>query len=381
MTLNRRHLLTGVAAAARAADPFPLWSGGPMPAAKDLAPVEGARFHVIKAHEPERDGYRFLHGVALAWHKDALYASYGHNKGIENTAGEEARGRVSHDGGGAWNEDFQIARAEGDLSVSHGVFLSHAGRLWAFQGAFHGARQRVHMRAYLLDEQRHEWTFRGVAAEDGFWPMQEPVRLRDGHWAMAGFLALGPTNGENPAAVAISNGDFARWEVVRIPLSPGLGSVWGESAVMVAGHRLINVARWGAQSTALAAESRDSGRNWTPSAPSNLPMATSKPYMGTLSNGVSYLIGTTTSDSGRRRSPLTIALTRPRETAFHRIYRIRDAVCPPCGGDSHERASLSYPYAVERRGSLYVAYSNNGGRTGMNLNSAELAILPLRSLR
>jgi hypothetical protein len=49
-------------------------------------------------------------------------------------------------------------------------------------------------------------------------------------------------------------------------------------------------------------------------------------------------------------------------------------------GESHENAALSYPYAVEHDGKLYIGYSNDGGR-GANLNSAELAIVPITSLQ
>ena len=35
----------------------------------------------------------------IAWHKGKLYASYGFNKGSENTPTEEAHVRVSRDGG------------------------------------------------------------------------------------------------------------------------------------------------------------------------------------------------------------------------------------------------------------------------------------------
>ena len=50
-------------------------------------------------YEPEIDGCGFLHGVALCWHRGDLYASFGHNKGSENTLTEEGRFRVSKDGG------------------------------------------------------------------------------------------------------------------------------------------------------------------------------------------------------------------------------------------------------------------------------------------
>jgi hypothetical protein len=50
-----------------------------LPKAAELPQVQGTEFHVIKRYEPNTDGYRFLHGVALAWHQDRLFASFGHN--------------------------------------------------------------------------------------------------------------------------------------------------------------------------------------------------------------------------------------------------------------------------------------------------------------
>ncbi|MCB1077877.1 MAG: exo-alpha-sialidase, partial [Verrucomicrobiae bacterium] len=50
-----------------------------------LPVLEGVRFSVIKPYEFQKDGYRFLHGVALAFHGGRLYASFGHNRGGENT--------------------------------------------------------------------------------------------------------------------------------------------------------------------------------------------------------------------------------------------------------------------------------------------------------
>jgi hypothetical protein len=108
-------------------------------------------------------------------------------------------------------------------------------------------------------------------------------------------------------------------------------------------------------------------------------MAGSKPYAGVLSTGQRYLVCTTTADSGNRRSPLTIAVSRPGEAVFSGIYRIRDAVHDG-PGESGPECRLSYPYAVEQNGKLYVIYSNCGGRGG-NRNSAELAIIPLDALR
>jgi hypothetical protein len=194
---------------ARSAEP--LWlSDQPVPKAAELSTLKGMQFHVIKANEPDKDGYKWLHGVGLAWHKGKLYASFGHNKGAENTTGEEARGCVSSDGGKTWGETFTIASPdEPNVGISHGVFLSRGGEFWAFQAAFYGSRltdianSKVHTRAYKLNEATGAWEKKGTVIEGGFWPMQEPLKMGDGNWIMSG-LSVG--NG-HPGAVAISHGD------------------------------------------------------------------------------------------------------------------------------------------------------------------------------
>jgi hypothetical protein len=370
-------LLPGLASAA---SPAPLWSAtAPLPTAADAPVLQGVAFHVIRPFDSETDGYRWLHGVALAWHEDKLYASFGRNKGGENTGTEEAHGAVSSDGGQTWSPPFTIdVGDEPDLAVSHGVFLSEGGTLWSFNGAFHGKMQNVHTRAYTLDEATGTWTPAGAVVGDGFWPMQEPLRMDDGNWIMSGFIARSETGAQgHPAAVAISHGDdFTAWDLVVIPKSPDL-SMWGESSVIVNGKQVLNIARYGNAALALVATSNDYGRTWSESTPSNLPMTASKPYSGTLSTGQPYLICTTVADV-RGRSPLTIAIGEKGDETFSRVYVIRKSL-HEADGESHPSAELSYPYAVEHGGALYVGYSNTGGRGG-NHNSAELAVIPIDAL-
>ncbi len=358
-----------------------LWDASrPVPRSADLATLEGVEFHVIKRREPEVDGYNWLHGVALAWHKGRLFASFGHNQGSENTASEVANCLVSDDGGRTWGSLQTIDRGDKPgLAVSHGVFLSHGGTLWAMHGAFYGRLENVHTRAYLFDPQSGAWQPKGMIVGEGFWPMQGPQRMGDGNFIMAGIRVAGGFGGtDDPAAVAISHGtDLTRWRLVVLPKPPKMAS-WGESAVIIDGRRLLNIARY-RNPIALAATSRDYGRTWSTIGASNLPMAASKPYAGVLSTGQRYLICTTTSDAGNRRAPLTIAVGRPGENRFCKVYRIRDAVHEG-PGESGSGCSLAYPYAVERHGRLYVAYSNDGGR-GVNRNSAEMAVIPVESLR
>ena len=60
--------------------------------------LDGVEFSVIQPYQPEVDGGNWVLGVALAWHKNRLYASYGFNRDPhENTATEQAHCRISDD--------------------------------------------------------------------------------------------------------------------------------------------------------------------------------------------------------------------------------------------------------------------------------------------
>lgn len=367
---------------------YTLWTGEELPGHKDIPVIENVKFHLIKAYEPEDDGYRFLHGVAIVRFNDRWFASFGHNKGPENTGSEEAKYMISKNGK-KWKAVKTLDDPSGDLAASHGVFLKRKDTLWAFMGSFHRVMENVHTNAYTWDEQTCEWVSRGVVAEDGFWPLQEPRQMENGDWIMAG-ASIG---GKNPPAVALcKDGDFTRWEVVRVPTPV---KVWGESTVIVDGSKVILIAR-SSQNTpkfegyghplAWVAVSNDYGRTWSELQPSNLPMATSKPYSGTLSNGQRYLIGSSSADGRRLRRPLTIAVSRPGENTFSKIFAIRGAAVTEKKVESDPDMALAYPYAVEYEGDLWVVYSNSGGRSGSkramwNNNSAELAIVPIEALK
>ncbi len=358
--------------------PATLWAGNSLPTTVQADVLTGVQFHVIKKYEPEVDGYGFLHGVALVWHRGKIYASFGHNQGNENTFTEEGRYCVSADGGSTWSDvrTIDVGIDADDLAVSHGVFLSQGETLWAFLGSFHGTRKRVHTRAYTLTENTGKWQPQGTVISGGFWPMNQPVKMNDGNWIMPGFIV----GAKYPAAVAISAGDDLRtWTTKVIPQAENVRSMWGESSIFVDGPHVTNVARYGAKPLALASTSNDYGRTWSPSAESNLPMAASKPCSGVLSNGQRYLIGSMTVDGRNRRSPLTIAVSKPGENVFTKLYVIRHAKFENGPGESDAGSALSYPSATEYQGKLYVGYSNNGPRKANN-NSAEMAVIPIEIL-
>lgn len=357
---------------------YTLWDESRKLAGANALPfVNGAQFHVIKKQRPDTDGCRWTLGVGLAWYRGKLFASYGFNLGAENTPTEEAHVRVSDDGGKSWRPPVVMDHGEGNLGVSHGVFLSHNEKLWAFIGAFYDTFQRTHTRAYTLNETTGAWEAHGIVIDNGFWPMQEPQKMKDGNWIMAGArISKGYDFSSDPPAVAISHGDdFTKWDLIVIPVVRGLGKVWGESTVIVDGKRILNISRYGQRPLALVSLSEDYGRTWTSSMPSNLPMATSKPYAGTLSTGQRYLVCTTTADTGGKRSPLTIAVSEPGESVFSKVFVIRTSVFQGTSGVSDARADFSYPYAIEHDGKLYIGYTHKSHAAN------ELAVIPIGQLK
>jgi len=368
-------------------DAYPLWDFEKTPPAAAETPLlDGVRFEVVKRREIEADGYNWLHGMACVWHEGLLYTFWGHNKGSENTPTEVAQGRHSADGGRTWSPVWMIAPHTESEGRSHGVFLSHEGTLWAFLARFGEAFGNLRTEAYVLNSEPADaedadldWELRGTII-DGFWPMDEPIRMGDGNWIMAG---MDIPDGHRWAwpAVAISRGDdFTAWERILLPVPEDMRNIWGESTVLVdEGEILVIIRARGQHPNAQVSRSLDFGRTWSDVQWTNLPMPCTKAYAGHLSTGQRYLAGTTVRGHGNRRTPLTIAVSKPGEQVFSQVFRIRDAVFPQGPGESAESGRLSYPYAVEHDGYLYVVYSNCGGRGG-NRNSGEMAVIPISAL-
>ena len=368
---------------------YKLWTGDSVPKTSVIPQLKHVKFRTIKQFEPGKDGYRFLHGVAIVRYHNTWVTSFGNNRGGENTGSEEANSRFSKNGK-SWGPLIPVGRPGtiDSLAVSHGVLFNYRDTLWSFNASFHGIMQDLHTKAYTWNEKAKTWEYKGIVAGEGFWPLQEPVQMENGEWIMAGASV---EKGATPA-VAISNqNDFLHWRVTKVPLTV---TVWGESTVLVDGPNVLLISRSGTATPRLngygyplawVSLSKDYGHSWSQLHPSNLPMADSKPYTGVLSTGQRYLIATITADGGTRRSPLTIALSKPGEQGFSQLYVIRHAVHRNKKTESDPGVSLAYPYAIEYNKHLYVVYSNSGGRSGKdrsywNNNSAELAIIPVREL-
>lgn len=349
---------------------YHIWKDGvDIPRVAELRTVPSRRV-TIKPFEPEVDGYIFLHGVALVKFKGRMYCSWAHNRFLENSDDEEVNFAVSDDDGATWSGFVRGHMApEKGVAVSHGSFLAHGGALYFFAPQFKGqlGAEMLKMGVYRLDEATGAFTYLGVALDDRFWPMCEPILMADGSYIMAGiYVGASYRAPDNAAAVAISRGaDVLHWDMVKVAKAEGV-RVWGECSVTVdGGHCQMICREHSGKKVALYSESHDFGQTWSAMDLSDMPMVGSKPYTGTLSDGRRYLICSSAKDIDDR-DPLTIALTKKGEAKFSEILRID-------GGKY-----LSYPYAVEIDKKLYVAYSATA--EGANRNSAELAIIRLEDL-
>ena len=324
----------------------------------------------IKPFEPEADSYIFLHGVAIVKFKGKMYCAWAHNKVQENSDNEEVNYAVSDDNGKTWSKCIiGNLNPETGVAASHGAFLVHKEKLYFFAPQFKGilGAEMLKMSAYVFDEENEHFRYMGVALNERFWPMCEPVLLENGNYIMAGvYVASDYMSPDNAAAVAISHGsDILHWDMIKIEHSEAV-RVWGECTITVDGSCCKMYCReHSGKHKALYSESFDFGHTWSEMDLSDLPMIDSKPYAGTLSDGRNYLICSCAKDI-QKRDPLTIALTEKCEDKFSKIFII------------DEGKILSYPYAIESGNKLYVAYSSS--TEGYNRNSAELAIIDIADL-
>ena len=353
----------------------------PVPGPGEIERLENTRFEVVKLREPEVDGYVWLHGMAIWRYRGVFFTSWGANVGRENTVGEVALGRRSADDCHTWSEVEAIGPSIEGEGRSHGVFLEHGGKLWAFHSRFGKGEGRMFpglsMEAFTLNEATDTWEAQGIAA-DNFWPMMEPVRMQGGNWFVAG------CDGDWRAAVAVSHGDdLLRWDTVKIDVGERViteANAWVDKDNITLVMRNQSPLDPG-NIRAAVSFSTDFGRTWTVPAESNMPLSTCQPFCGTLSTGQRYLIGNSVQGGNNSRRHLTIAVSRPRQELLSRMWLIRDSAIPEALRDTYgytDPQNLAYPHAIEHDGKLYVVYS--AGHLPANQNSGELAVIPIADL-
>jgi hypothetical protein len=339
-------------------DPTSLWDKTlPLPTRQQLTYPVGAVDVVV--HRATGDGYDFLHDAAIVQHKGFLLAAWYNCPRGEMIGAAVIRGRRSCDGGRTWSGLEVIAadvKKQGILYVPV-AFLSHGGRLYAFVTNMRGGPDRVERcELFVLDEPADRWESRGFIAGP-YLPNGAPQRLPDGCFLMAGRVAERP--GELPTipAVAISRGQRLAepWRVVRLlptgRLPDGRRLPIPETTAIVDHAEVLAVVRREKANTLLF-RSRDGGRTWSAPQEHNFPMAWSKVYAGLLSSGQRYVLCNVPCQASR--DLLVIAVSRPGEATFCRMWKLRDghSAALGCGPE------WSYPSAIEHDGQLSVVYTS-----------------------
>ena len=324
----------------------------------------------VKIHTARADGHHFLLGSSLLKTGDTWICAYGQGLVKENDSASRFACRYSSDEGKTWGDEVVIAGVEGNgFCHSHGVLFEYGRKVWAFtaRAKFMGdIYEELTMVAYTRNR-NGSWSNRGCVLNAPFWPLCEPMFLENGDILIAGLDCTDVVG--NPAgnpAVAISRGgDVMHWEMVTIPNHSNI-NLWGETSVIDYGDRLVAFMRTNS-GTAAVSESVDYGWTWSSLQLSDLEIANSKVYGGTLSTGSKYLIYNYVN-----RGTMMIAVgPTDGSLGFSTAYLIRN------GFKTEPRflnnRQWAYPYAVEENGKLYVGYAENK-------ENCELAIIPVSSL-
>ena len=114
--------------------------------------------------------------------------------------------------------------------------------------------------------------------------------------------------------------------------------------------------------------SGDGGLTWSDPQVHNFPFASSKIYAGMLSTGQNYVLSNIVASG--YRDLLTLAVSRPGEKEFSRLWKIRDGYCD----ELNAGPEWSYPSATEYDGKLFVVYTSEK-------HHCCLTIIPISSLQ
>lgn len=337
---------------------FPLWQGEcPFPSADAIPVLPSDAVEYRTAHRAEQP-YTFAIGAALAVFRGTLHCSWATNPDgeAENQGTEFVVERTSADGGRTWSDVRVLApQLTGGAFHSHGSYFEHDGRLLFFakRGPWQGPAV-----AFELSADGTGWTLLGpvTAENEPFWPMDAPTPLPGGRLAMGG---LSGDDGKTGAVAFASGNDPLAWSVTTLPIpeKPGVQ----ETTLLASGEELLAISRCMRDTTGGAhiCRSTDGGGTWAYEGPGNIPILPSKPYAGRLQDSRPYLVCNLHPEPGGnpRRSHICL-LTGPEGTLhFDRAWLLRDPVPPPArfSGPQHN-PQWGYPYAVERKGELLIAY-------------------------
>jgi hypothetical protein len=369
-----------------AADPPFLapWSESvPYPKPSEIAFPEGV-YHSI-AHDCDMDpDYKFLHEAAIGVLDGELFVAWYHNPEKELQGKTFQRFRTSKDQGRTWSDHAILMDRGNDEGLMYvGMqFLTLDGTLYAFTNQEHGTERPVDCILLKWDAAARRWIEIGPVAER-FLAMQQPLLMDTGDFAMAGSYAAKPgqVNATVPVVYISQGKDIEKpWRRVLMDTADYV-NVFAETAIVVDGANVLGVTRLEKDPFPNFCESNDYGETWHAVPNTTFAASHSKFAGGTLSTGCRYIIYNlphfdrdadgriVTEGMDRGRHTLVIAIAKPGETAFSRIWKVSDVT------QSTKQVRSHYPCAVEDDGMLYVAYTGEHGRRNCGVTAISVASL------
>lgn len=355
----------------------------PFPTRAELAFPEGA-VHSI-AHDCDVDpDYKFLHETAIGVRGDEMVLGWYHNPADELSGKTFQRARSTKDDGRTWSEPEIVMDRGNDEGLMYvGLqFFPFGGDLYVLTNQEKGAERPVDCLLLKWDAERKKWEERGPIAPR-FLSMQQPILMDDGNYVVSGSYnpTPGGINGFLPV-VYISQGKEIEKPWRRFLLDTEFVNIFAETAILADGPNLLGVTRRENSPFPNFYESGDYGRTWRKIENKTFPTCSSKFAAGTLSNGNRYILfnaadfkrdknGQPVAEGmNRNRALLAIAVARPEEKAFSRVWKVSDVTTPTKQVYSH------YPCAVEKDGKLYISYTGQHER-----RNAGLTVIPVESLK
>lgn len=377
-------LLVFVSAAAAQEAPFlaPWADDVPFPNRSELAFPEGA-VHSI-AHDCDADpDYKFLHETAVGVCGDEIILGWYHNPVHELSGKTFQRARRTKDDGKTWSESETVMDRGNDEGLMYvGLqFFNFGDDFYVFTNQEKGTERPVNCILLKWNPESKKWDERGPVAAR-FLSMQQPILMADGNYIISGSYnpTPGAINGYMPV-VYISQGKEIEKPWWRFLMDTEYVNMFAETAILADGPNLLGVTRLESFPFPNFYESRDYGRTWRKIENRTFPASNSKFAAGTLSNGNRYLIFSAadfkrdengkiiTDGMNRDRATLAIAIARPGEKAFSKVWKVSDKTT------STQQSSSHYPCAVEKDGKLYISY------TGQHkLRNAAMTVIPIDSL-